>query len=273
MISNESIEKGNHHAGFFIYHAVFFIEYRYVITPGIARYDSLTAEKQKVEGPGKYHSVKPGNRQTEREERDENLDHDQDISKTLFWRMQMDALLVRPMISFSRKALARSIPIQQILASSLAPQTASEFDMTYQLKSLANTYQILTGKEQVKPADPAAPPAVAGDQVEQYQIGINARGSYNQIKSFLDAINNMQRSVVISTLVMVPDLTPPEPTPEPTEPGDEPAPTPTPTEPIEPVEPPNNPYGQHHAVLLRLNQTCSDDRHIQSLVSRTVCSG
>lgn len=206
---------------FLIVVAVFFIEYRFVITPGIERYDALMQERQQVEDQVNTIELNLAIAKNNKQKTDDNLDEIKALAKRYFGELQMDALLVHTHDLLLQEEFSPSqYQMQQVISSSLSPTTAVEFDLSYQLKELANTYKALSeekneSNEQNDNQDETQ--AVASDQVEQYQIAINARTTYDQVHAFLDAIADLQRSVVIESLSMVPDLNVNEPE-EPEEP-------------------------------------------------------
>lgn len=213
---------------FLIIVAVLFIEYRFVIVPGMARYDELTAKKMQTQDRVNTIQLNLAIAKQNEKKRDDNLDAIKDLAKRYFSELQMDAILVRTHDLVMNEGFSPSqYSISTISAVTLEPYMYGSFDISYELKTLAKTYQTLREQNVTEEQDSNTPDApINGDQVEQYQIAISAIGTYDQVKSFLDAINGLQRSVVISSLSLTPDLSA-EPVVTPTEPAEPGAPEPT----------------------------------------------
>jgi Tfp pilus assembly protein PilO len=211
---------------------VFFVEYRFVIVPGIDRYDALMEEKQSVQSQVDTIQLNLAIAKQNERKRDENLKEIETLSKRYFDELQMDALLVRTHDLVLEKGFDPSqYQLQPVQVSPLSPQTLGSFDMQYELKNLADTYRSLSDNEPDEPDTEEEVSAVTGDQVEQYQISLTATATYEQIQAFLEAITKLQKSVIVSSLSITPEPIEAEPTPTP-----EPDETEEPTEPTEPDE-------------------------------------
>lgn len=223
---------------FLVIIAVVFIEYRFIIVPGIARFDALSAKKLQVEDQVNTIQLNLTIAKQNERKRDENLDAISNLAERYFGELHMDAILVRAHdLVLEQGFKLTQYQINPILATTLEPHVYGSFDISYELKTLAKAYQALV--EQHAPQAEISLPAdelISADQVEQVQILINATGTYDQVKAFLDAITNLRRSVVVASLSLIPDLSiEPEIPAEPTVPG-EPEPATPIVEPTTPEE-------------------------------------
>lgn len=218
---------------FLIIIAVIFIEYRFMIVPAIEDYDKLLIERQSAQSKIQEIDLNMAIAKQNEMKRDDSIQEIKKLAGRFFSELQMDALLVRTHDLILEQGLnPLQYQIQQIQASPLMPAEFNEMEMTYEMKNLAQTYWLITGASD--PAEISNNPVstASGDQIEQYQISFSARGTYTQLNDYLEAVSKLQRSIVVSSLTIIPDTTViPTPTPavtEPEEPGVTPAPTPTP---------------------------------------------
>ena len=227
---------------FLIIIAVIFIEYRFVIVPSIEEYDRLVSERQDAQLEIQTIDLNMAIAKQNEKKRDDSIQEIKNLADRFFAELKMDALLVRTHDMILEQGLnPLQYQIQQIQVSPLVPDEYSEMEMSYELKNLAQTYWLITGEKAPEEGTGNPGSTVSGDQVEQYQISFSARGTYTQLKAFLDAIRKLQRSIVVSSLTLIPDTTviPPEPDitePDITEPGATPTPTPTPIIELTPEE-------------------------------------
>ena len=80
-------------------------------------------------------------------------------------------------------------------------------ELSYELKNLAETYRLLTDLEEdeIVTEETNSEDVEADSPVEQYQISFNALGTYEQLNDYLDAIADLQRSLIVASLNVVPD--------------------------------------------------------------------
>jgi len=210
--------------------AVIFIEYRFVIIPGIEEYDRLMSEKQAAEAEIQTIELNMAIAKQNESKRDENISQIKQLAEKFFDELKMDALLVRTHDLILEQGLSpQQYLIQQIQSSPLVPDEYAEVELTYELKNLAKAYWLITGQEMPKSESPNTDDNIGNDQIEQYQISMNAIGTYTQLNNFLDAVHKLQRSIVVASLSLQPDTAViPEILPEVPEPGATPTPTPTP---------------------------------------------
>lgn len=198
--------------------AVFFVEFRFIITPGIARYDELKLKEQQLQGQVDTIKLNLAIAKQNEQKRDSNLDEIKTLARRYYGQLQMDALLVRTHDLFTGQNFQPTqYQIYEVQSLPLSPQQVGTFDLSYELKNLAATYNQLNEKVESdaeepidENPDPGSDPAAAlSDQVEQFQLVITAFGTYDQIKGILDQINGLDRSVVISGITMTPDTVTP----------------------------------------------------------------
>ena len=220
---------------FLIIVSVLFIEYRFVILPGIVRFDELTNKKMQTQDRVNTIKLNLAIAKKNEMQRDDNVDAIKELANHYFSELQIDAILVRTHDLVLENGFDPSqYQLSAITAASLETHIYDSYDMSYALKELAQTYQSLRKPKTNDDIEITEEPGVANAQVEQYQIAFSAMGTYNQVKSFLDSITSIQRSVVVSSISLIPDLTLPDTLPSP-DPGTviEPTPTPEVTKPEE----------------------------------------
>ncbi len=109
--------------------------------------------------------------------------------------------------------------LQQVQALPLVPGSYVSTALTYELKNPAETYRLMTNDDEQAP-DPgneAPGDIVSSSPVEQLQISFSVRGTYRQLNSYLDALHDLQRSLLIASINLVPDATVVQEEPQPGE--------------------------------------------------------
>lgn len=207
--------------------AVLFIEYRFVLVPGLAHYDSLIAKENVLRGQVDTIKLNLAIAKQNEKKRDDSIAEIEQLAKRYFDQLQMDALLVRTHdILLQTELTPEQYQIYEIQTVALTPQTYGSFDLSYEMKNLAELFWALSNPTQPAPGGTTNPSL--NDQIEQYQIVFSATATYNQLKAFLDEINNLERSVIVTAIA----ISPGETLPEPTETGE----TTVPTEPEDPTD-------------------------------------
>ena len=231
--------------------AMVFVEYRFVIVPGIARYDELVMKRDQVSMQVDAIKLNIATTKNLAAKRDANLAEIREVSKPFIDKVQPDTLLAFTHDLFLRHGFdIVSYDPGAVLAAQMTPEFTAAIELTYDLKVLAQQYQNLDQPEptlapgengnEEQPGGEGEPPADdenGKDIVERYSVIIEADGSYAQVYDLLADIQSMNRSVFISNINMTPIA--PETVAEPSvgpEPGQV-TPTPSPT-PLPDVEAP-----------------------------------
>ena len=190
--------------------AVVFLEFRFVIAPGIEKNEQLNAEREAVENEVNTINLNMAMAKQNEDKLNEDLDQIRLLSKRYFGELAIDALLARTHdMVVEQDLIPTNYQWQQIQLTPLNTASYSETLLSYELKELAQTYGLLTGQIEMLPETEEEQQDVTEEEgstpVEQYQITYTLRGSYRQMLNYLDALHDLQRSLVVSSLMLVPE--------------------------------------------------------------------
>jgi Tfp pilus assembly protein PilO len=192
--------------------AVFFIELRFVINPMITQYDSLRSERDVVQDEVQMIELSMAIAKQNETKREESLEEIKKLSARYFGELQKDALLVRTHDLILEQGLnPTQYSLQPVQTAPLVPASYTTVELAYEFKSLAEAYRLLTepGDTVIVRDDQAADEGGIADPVEQYQISFTVRGTYEQLNNYLDALKNLQRSLMVASLSLLPDTSQP----------------------------------------------------------------
>ncbi len=192
--------------------AIVFIEFRFVVSPMINQYEDLRNEREAVLDEVQAIELNMAIAKQNETKRDENLEQIEQLSERFFSELKKDALLVRTHDIILEQGLnPLQYQFQQIQAVPLVPETYTAAELSYELKNLAETYRLLTDlkEDEIVTEETNSEDVEADSPVEQYQISFNVRGTYDQLNDYLDAVSDLQRSLIVASLSIVPDQNPP----------------------------------------------------------------
>lgn len=188
-----------------------FMEYRFVLTPGLARFTELTAKEAALDNEINTINFDLTVAKTMQKTLDENLLKIGTLSKPFLSSVSPDALLVftHQMLTKHGFIVSNYSP-SPVISSILLPETAEISNLTYRIKQIAQEYQ---AAEQgvpmpTEPTSTEEPPAEAEKPadtvVELYTLMVNASGTYDQIKAMMDDFKSLDRKILIKNINMSP---------------------------------------------------------------------
>ena len=213
---------------FLIILGMIFVEYRFVIMPSITQYDELTLKADEVQAQVDTIKLTIATAKNLEKKRDENLVKIKELSVPYIDGVNPDSLLAYTHeLVLKHELVLESYSPSAVIVNQMTPEQAIAFNLTYDLKSLAEKYQQI-GQATPTPTPTPSENADSGqntgnenapkDFVEQYNIIIMAKGTYAQIYSFIQEIQSLNRSIIISNIniqpttdsVTVPDAASPD---------------------------------------------------------------
>lgn len=190
--------------------ALVFIEYRFVIAPSLEQYYALCEKRDSVQNEVQIIEQNMAVAQQNEDRRDENLEHIRQLAEPFFSEPKMDALLVRTHDMILEKGLSPlQYQLQQVQVVPLAPEGYQANRLVYELKDLAETYWLLTDQISEENDDTsyndASQEGNTGGPLEHYQISFNVIGTYGQLIDYLHALEDLRRSLIVSSMLISPD--------------------------------------------------------------------
>ena len=194
--------------------ALTFVEFRYVITPGLDRYYDLLDQNDalavKVDEIRMNLAAAPNNQKRI----DENLVSIEDLSKNYLPTIKVDQLIVFTHELMQRNGfLPTSYIISPVQISLVTPSTVNLTDLVYQIKTLSKQFELYNEEianpvtESTEPdALPTDAEPVINDQLEHFSMTVSATATYDQILLLLDDMHSYQKSVLISAFTMNPTI-------------------------------------------------------------------
>jgi len=204
---------------------LFFVEYRFVVTPGISKYESLQTQDQELQAQIDDINLKLLIAEQNKKKRDEALNAIEETSKVFLNPLKSDVLLYYTYDLMNRNGfLPDTYSIYPIAVKVPVPEMIEVKSITYDLARAAQEYNTIRhekGNEEPTQEEPIL------SEVEYAEFLIHATGNYEQVKELLNDIHSHRRTIVISGMdllintVVVPEEPEPEEPTEPTEPVDE----------------------------------------------------
>ena len=197
---------------FLIVIALLFIEYRFVVVPGLARYDTLLNQNSELEGKVNEINVNLAAAKTNQEKIDVNLAQIEKLSNNYLPALKADQLTLFTHEMMQRNGfLPSSYVMTPIQLTTVTPTTVSITDLVYQIKTLSKQFYEYNN-EITNPTNSATDPGteptdtepVLNDQVEFFSISITATTTYDLILQLLDDLQSYQKTVLISSFSMIP---------------------------------------------------------------------
>lgn len=193
--------------------ALIFIEFRLILTPGMARLNELTERQTSLELEYQNINFNIALAKNMEKTRDENLIKIGELSVPFLNGVASDALLV-----FTHEMMLKhgfvpdSFAPSPLTSEILQPAQAEISRLTYRLKEIAIEYRELAGEEPGEPGgNGETPPAESTDDVvEVYTLQVRARAGYDQIKDLIDDFDSLGRHIIITNINMSPAQDQPE---------------------------------------------------------------
>ncbi len=191
--------------------ALIFLEYNFVYKPAQAKHDLLSEQYKITEGQVNQINRLIGSEPESRARKEKTLADIDTIATPFYDRLNPDALLYNTYSLFSRSGLTMdSIDTSERNVALVQLQGNEIVELAYQLRALADEYA--NAAVTTEPATEAAPadaeqPASGETEdntsaVENYTIGINLSGSYDQIKQFISSLEALGKTITIPQLAI-----------------------------------------------------------------------
>lgn len=187
-----------------------FLEYRFVLMPGLAKFSDLTAKEAALDG--KIDTINTDVKIAEAMQKTltDNLAKIDKLGQPFLDGVSPDTLLLftHQMLVKHGFAVSNYSP-SPVNSSILLPETAEVTELTYRIKQIAEEYRAAENGTPVV-TEPSAPTETtptekpADTVVEYYTLMVNATGSYEQIKAMLDEFDSMNRKILIKNINMTP---------------------------------------------------------------------
>lgn len=200
--------------------AILFVEYQLVYVPGMARYEELTLENDKVENEVNEINRLIGSVPDIKARREKVLNDVAAAGEPFYDSLNEDALLWSThdlLVKSGMTPVAYNTTERNI--SNLEIKTESVAELNYRLQELANAYANADEPETNTSTTPTpaptpvpAPPSESGseeiDGIEGYSVNVSFTGSYDQIRTFLTSIEDLKKTITVTMLSLEPAGTP-----------------------------------------------------------------
>lgn len=202
---------------------LFFVEYRFVVTPGIAKHENLQARDQQLQSEIDAIKLKLMVAEQNKKKRDETLIKISNASKPFLGPLKSDVLLYYTYDLMNRNGyLPMYYSIFPISVSTPNPEVIEIQSITYDLARAAQAFNTMRKEKGNEEPDQKEPNL---SEIETAEFIITAIGSYDQLKQLLNDIHSHGRTIVITgmdiTLNVVEEPEEPEPEEAPAEPIEE----------------------------------------------------
>ncbi len=193
---------------FLIIIALFFVEYRLILSPGLARLTALSEKEASLEN--EYQTIYFNLATAKNLEKtiEENLAAIDGLSEPFLSGVAPDALLVFTHEMMLKHGFSPQNYSPSPNASELLQPTQVEIsDLSYRLKEIAVAYRQLKGKMPAEPDEDDAEPSKGDandDIIEVHTIQIDAVAGYEQIRALIDDFHSLGRHITITNINMSP---------------------------------------------------------------------
>ena len=181
--------------------AIVFIEFRLIITPGIANISKLSVELTSLEADVDEINLNLASIDSLTKTRDKNLAEIDTLSIPFLNGIKPDVLLL-----FMHDLMQTNLftpdgySISTVETAILSADAIEISKLAYQLSDLADQYHQLQSPETSEPStEPQAQVAEGDGTVELFSIHVTAVGSYAQVISLIDQIKSMNRTMTFSS--------------------------------------------------------------------------
>jgi Tfp pilus assembly protein PilO len=181
--------------------ALVFIEFRFIISPGQEKLETLQEEQLKISAEVQQVDLNLAKLAVHQAKLDENLKAIALISKPYFDQIQSDVLL-----NFTREILIRNgftilvyTPNPTVITKIMLPEGQIQ-ERLYQLKMLAQEYNQTEDPGNNENDDDADTEIF--DDLELFKVTVSAVGTYDQIKNLFSDIKSQNRAIRINDLTI-----------------------------------------------------------------------
>jgi Tfp pilus assembly protein PilO len=193
---------------FLIIIALFFVEYRLILSPSLARLTALSEKEASLEN--EYQTIYFNLTMAKKLEKtiEENLATIDGLSEPFLSGVAPDALLVFTHEMMLKHGFSPQNYSPMPNASELLQPTQVEIsDLSYRLKEIAVAYRQLKGKMPAQPDEDDAELSkddADDDIIEVYTIQVDAVAGYEQIRALIDNFHSLGRHITITNMSMTP---------------------------------------------------------------------
>ena len=178
--------------------ALVFIEFRFIIRPGLDRYETLLNRQNMVTDEVNLVMINIASLESRQKTLKSNLDEIKVLSKPYFEGIKIDNLL-----NYSRDIILQN----EITIISYTPGPAQVTQITlpqvqlheslYKLKELAQSYKGSTGSP-----DQGGNPDSLTEDIELFELPISVTGTYEQLRNLLTDIERQNRTMRVNNLTI-----------------------------------------------------------------------
>lgn len=187
--------------------AVFFIEYKFVVVPGLARYNELVEKDQSVQAKVDEINMMIKSTPSIQANKTKLLSEIETVVEPFFGQLNPDALLWTSNDLMTQSGLLfKNYAIQGINKTTVKGYQSQIVELTYKIKTLVSDYanaakSIDQEASQKEPDNQEKSDSLTSD-VENFSLRTNLSGTYEQLKDFVTYIETLDKTVVVSTLDM-----------------------------------------------------------------------
>ncbi|MDW7656057.1 MAG: GspMb/PilO family protein [Bacillota bacterium] len=184
--------------------ALVFIEFRFVISPGLDRYEALQTRQRQVTAQVDQVMLNIAALENLQNKLDENLDEIKDLSKPYFDGIQTDVLLnySRDILLQNEMTIVVYTPNPTQLTKITVPEDQLQ-ETLYKLKELARNYKE-SDQEADEPDQPNQPGSEEplADDLELFKLNLSVTGTYDQLRSLLTDIERERRAMRVNDMTI-----------------------------------------------------------------------
>lgn len=186
-----------------------FVEYRFIVAPGIEEYRDKSGEIADLQNQIDTINLNLAIAETLDKRLEENIEQIEEKSAPYIDGINPDILLHFMHNRVSENGLKPlSYNPSRLDVSQLNPAEANIYKINYQLKELVKKYELTKDVEVSETDDEerSAEESISGVSplVEYYNLQINAQGSYDQLKKFIDDLTGFKRTIIIPKISLIP---------------------------------------------------------------------
>ena len=176
-----------------------FVEYRFVITPGITKYEELRSTEADLATQIDVINVKIRIAEQNKEKRDDTLANIYVASQPFLDTLREDILLQYTYELMNRYSYVPTYySISPIVVSAPNPALVEIQQLKYSLAETVNAYNSIRASSQGD--DLVDEPIVNLSEIETAAFIVTATGSYDQLKNLLADIQGLNRTILVSDL-------------------------------------------------------------------------
>ena len=182
---------------------LFFVEYRFVVVPGIEKFNTLSAQDEELAAQVDSINLKITIAERNKEKRDKLLAQIDESSKPFLNSLKSDVLLNYTYDLMNRNGfLPMYYSIYPIELTAPNPEAIIIQELSYELAKTAQNYNSV--RAEAGSQEPAAPAAANLSEIETAVYLVSATGSYEQLKQLLNDLHSQNRTIMVSSLDIEP---------------------------------------------------------------------